>query len=356
VSDGDTPEATPPTESAAAGEPTVPAGAPVTVSVIVVNLRARDLLLDCLAHIEAAARSLHHELIVVENESDGETAALVRERHPEAIVIEERTNTGFAPAVAKAIAHSSGEWVALVNNDANLDPAALGALLAAGTQDPRIGSVAARILFSEQRDTVNSAGIVVDGLGVAFERLAGAPAATAVDASREVFGATGCVALYRRAMLDAVGGFDASFFAYLEDVDVAWRARAAGWRAVYEPAALAHHRGSASSKEGSAFKYRLVGRNRMRLLAKNATTAQLLRYGPLIVLFDLAYIAFAGLTGRTLAPLTGRLAGLREWRHYRAQGAPTRGVTPLAPVSAGWRGALAQYRGYRRGGAARASS
>jgi GT2 family glycosyltransferase len=289
---------------------------------------------------------------VVENASDGATAALVRERHPDATVIEEAENTGFAPAVARAIAASTGEWIALINNDANLDSGALAALVQAGEADPRIGAVAAQVRFTQRPEVVNSAGLVVDRLGVAYERLAGAPAAAAREAPGEVFGATACVALYRRAMLDAIGGFDASFFAYLEDVDVAWRARAAGWRAVYEPRALAHHRGSASAGEGSPFKYRLVGRNRMRLLAKNATTGQLVRYGALMALYDVAYVVFAALTDGTLAPLRGRAEGLREWRRYRAAGAATRGPAPLAPASAGWRGALAQWRGYRRGGAA----
>jgi GT2 family glycosyltransferase len=324
----------------------------VTVTIVVVDHRARELLLECLAHVEAARAGIESELIVVENASDGETAALVRERHPAATVIEERANTGFAPAVARAIAASSGEWIALVNNDANLDPGALRALLAAGEADPRIGSVAAQVRFVARPQVVNSAGLVVDRLGVAYERLAGAPIAAADDAPRDVFGATGCVALYRRAMLDAIGGFDASFFAYQEDVDVAWRARATGWRAAYEPRALAHHHGSASAREGSAFKYRLVGRNRMRLLAKNATRGQLVRYGALMALYDIAYVVFAGLTDRTLAPLTGRLEGLREWRRYRAMGEVTRGAAPLAPASAGWRGALGMWRGYRRGGAA----
>jgi GT2 family glycosyltransferase len=324
----------------------------VTASIVVVDHHARELLLECLAHVEAARAGVASELIVVLNASDGATAALVRERHPDATVIEESENTGFAPAVARAIAASTGEWIVLVNNDANLAPDALTALLAAGEADARIGAVAAQVRFSLRPDVVNSAGLVVDRLGVAYERLAGAPIAAAEAAPRDVFGATGCVALYRRAMLDAIGGFDASFFAYLEDVDVAWRARAAGWRAVYEPRSLAHHRGSATAGEGSAFKYRLIGRNRMRLLAKNATTAQLVRYGPLMALYDLAYVVFAGVTDRTLAPLLGRFEGLREWRRYRAAGAATRGPAPLAPASAGWRGALGQWRGYRRGGAA----
>ena len=151
-------------------------------------------------------------------------------------------------------------------------------------------------------------------------------------------------------MLTAIGGFDPAFFAYLEDVDVAWRARAAGWRAVYEPAAVAHHRGSATSREGSAFKYRLVGRNRMRLLAKNATGEQLLRYGVAMVAFDLAYVVFAGVTDRTVAPLMGRMQGLRGWRAARALGAATRGPARARPARSGWLGALGQWRGYRRGG------
>ena len=322
------------------------------ISVIVVNHRATPLLERCLDHLAVALSELDGELLVIDNAATGEAAAAVAARHPGVRVLEEPANTGFAPAVARGLRETSAPWVALVNNDADVEPGCLRALLAAGESDPLIGSVAAQVRFTERPGVLNSAGLELDRLGVSWERLAGAPAALGDGAARDVFGATGCVALYRRAMLDAIGGFDPAFFAYLEDVDVAWRARAAGWRCVYEPAALAHHRGSATSREGSAFKYRLVGRNRMRLLAKNATRAQLLRYGVLMAAFDLAYVVFAGVTDRTLAPLQGRFAGLREWRAARAAGAPTRGPAPLAAPSAGWRGALGQWKGYRRGGAA----
>jgi GT2 family glycosyltransferase len=167
-----------------------------------------------------------------------------------------------------------------------------------------------------------------------------------VAAPADVFGATACVALYRRAMLDAIGGFDASFFAYQEDADVAWRARMAGWRCVYEPRALAWHVGSASAGEASAFKYRLVGRNRVRMLAKNATRRQLLRHGAGMLAYDLAYVAFVAATDRTLAPLYGRLRGLREWRRYRDAGAATRARVTLP--RGGWRAALRQRAAYRR--------
>ena len=199
--------------------------------------------------------------------------------------------------------------------------------------------------FHARRDTINTAGLVVDRLGVAFDRLAGAPA---VDGGpvEEVFGASACVALYRRAMLDAIGGFDASFFAFGEDADVAWRARTAGWACVYVPASVAYHHGSATAGEASALKYFLVGRNRMRLLAKNATGGQLARWGWAMALYDLAYVAFVAATDRTLAPLRGRLAGLREWRAYRRAGAATRGPAPLAAPT-GPLGAWRQRKAYR---------
>ena len=132
----------------------------------------------------------------------------------------------------------------------------------------------------------------------------------------EVFGASAGAALYRRAMLEQVGGFDASFFMYLEDVDLAWRARAHGWRCLHVPDAVVLHEHSRSSGHRSDFKYYLVGRNRVRLLA-DATTGRLLRYAPLMLLYDLAYVAYALAVDRSTAPLRGRVGGLREWRRYR---------------------------------------
>jgi GT2 family glycosyltransferase len=328
-------------------------GRSVRVSAIVVNLGANDLLLECLRHLERALATVEGgtELLVIDNASSGDVPRLVHEHHPTATVIAEAETTGFAPAVARGVEMTHGQWIAVVNNDANVEPDALQALLSAGERDARIGSVAANVRFVARPDIVNSTGIEVDQLGVAWERLAGAPAPLGDSASRDVFGATACAALYRRAMLDDIGGFDPAFFAYLEDVDVAWRARCSGWRCVYEASAVAHHRGSATSREGSGFKYRLVGRNRVRLLAKNATTRQLLRFGVLMLAYDVAYVAFVALTDRTLAPLHGRIEGLRAWRGARAGGRPTRKPAPLAAAKEGWRGALDQRRGYRRGDA-----
>jgi GT2 family glycosyltransferase len=314
------------------------------VSAIVVSQNGGPLLDACLSALRAALAPLgpDAELIVVDNGSAGIDASGAR-------VLRQERNLGFAGGVVRGLEAAVGEWVLLVNDDAELDPGAVEPLLAAGRAEPRAGSLTGQVRFHARRDVINTAGLVVDRLGVAYDRLAGRPAHDGGPVE-EVFGASACVALSRRAMLDAIGGFDASFFAFGEDADVAWRARMAGWSCLYVPASVAYHHGSATAGEASPAKYFLVGRNRMRLLAKNATTGQLALWGWAIALYDVAYVAFAGATDRTLAPLRGRVAGLREWGRYREAGAPARRPVALAAPT-GPLGAWRQRAAYRKGGA-----
>jgi GT2 family glycosyltransferase len=316
----------------------------VRLSALVVAFRKEELLQACLASVDDALARVdgETELVVVLN--DG--SAATRARLATTVTVEGDPGLGFAGAVASGLAAARGEWIALVNDDCSLHPDALAELLDAGSRDPGVGSVAAQVLFAARRETINSAGIEVDDLGVARERRLGEPADAADPDVVEVFGASAACCLYRRAMLDDVGGLDTSFFAYLEDADLAWRARMAGWRCVLAPRALAFHEHSATLGHGSRQKYRLVGRNRVRMLAKNAATRQLRRRLIRIVAYDLLYVAYAGMRGRTLAPLAGRLEGLRDWSEYREAGRPSRRETPLRP-SPGVLHALGRSRVYR---------
>src|SRR4029077_744727 len=119
----------------------------------------------------------------------------------------------------------------------------------------------------------------------------------------EVFGASATLALYRRAMLDAVGGLDVSFFAYLEDADLAWRARMAGWTCLLAPRAVGLHRHSVTLGHGSKAQHVCVWRDRVRVRATNAARRQLRRKLPAIVGYDLLYVTHAAVADRTLAPL-----------------------------------------------------
>jgi GT2 family glycosyltransferase/glycosyltransferase involved in cell wall biosynthesis len=320
----------------------------VAVSTVIVNHERRDLLRMCL---ESAGRALGNvdegtELIVVDNGSKDGSSELVRRRFPEVKVIQLERNEGFAGGVARGIAEARGEWIAVFNNDTTVEPDAIAIMLEAGRSHPRVGSVAAQMRFADQREVLNSAGLELDRIGVAADRLVG----THVSELRrhepyEVFGATGGAALLRRKMLDEVGGFDESFFAFFEDADLAWRAQAHQWRALYAPGAVVYHHHSATAQHGSPAKLYLVGRNRIRTLAKNATTGMLLANGLWILAYDAAYVAYASASGRTLAPLRGRLRGISEWRVYRRSGQAHRRPLPLRrPL--GFRRALQRHRRY----------
>ena len=146
----------------------------------------------------------------------------------------------------------------------------------------------------------------------------------------------------RRAALASIGGFDGSLFVYPEDADLAWRARMRGWRSLYAPAAVVYHHHSATAVHASPFKYSWVGRNRVRLLARNAD-ARMLAATPAMVAYDLAYVAYAAGRDRTLAPSARAPAHRREWRSARRSGAAGRRRVELKPPR-GLAAALARRR------------
>jgi GT2 family glycosyltransferase len=177
--------------------------------------------------------------------------------------------------------------------------------------------VAGKMLYTDSPTTINSTGISLDRAGIAWDR-AGGQDDVDLDDVEEVFGPCAGAALYRRELFDDVGVFDDDFFAYLEDVDLAWRARLAGWRCGYAPRARVLHDHSATAKDDSAFKRYHLGRNKVWLIAKNYPTPYLWLYLPLIILYDLAAVATvtAGIGpgpssfSARLARLAGRTAGL----------------------------------------------
>jgi GT2 family glycosyltransferase len=171
--------------------------------------------------------------------------------------------------------------VVLVNNDVELDPGFLGALVAAADAHPGAASVASRMVVFGRRDVVDGAGDELYWHGMAYPRGRGEPVGDWAEPG-EVFSASGGAALYRRAALDAIGLFDEDFFAYQEDVDWGFRARLAGWTCRYEPRAVAYHVGGGTTDSLAAahpLVYRLNRRNGVALVLKNYPAASLARHG-----------------------------------------------------------------------------
>jgi GT2 family glycosyltransferase len=310
-------------------------------TIIVPNWNGRQLLDACLAALGAQTWR-DFKIVIVDNGSTDGTVTWVQERYPDVQVIANGRNLGFATAVNQGIRDSGTRYVATLNNDTKPDVGWLAALVAAAERDPRVGMCASKMVFADQPGVINSTGICLDRTGIAWDRHGGEPDARSESEPVEVFGPCAGAALYRRAMLDEVGLFDDDFFAYLEDVDLAWRARQAGWRCLYVPAARVLHRHSATGVEGSPFKSYLLGRNKVWLIVKNYPFAPLWPYVPLLFLYDLAAVLYALVSRRDVTALRGRLAGLigarRMWRQRRhADPALRSDLDCLNPLEPPWR-------------------
>lgn len=309
------------------------------VAVIIPSWNGRTLLAACL---EALDRQSAQDfiVIVVDNGSTDGTKEWLHDRYPSVQLISNVSNTGFARAVNQGIRANDAPYIAVLNNDTEPGTEWLAELLSAAETDPRIGMVASKMLFADRPHIVNSAGICVDLAGIAWDRLGGAADDPEEVERTGIFGPCGGAALYRRKMLEEIGLFDESFFAYLEDVDLAWRGQAAGWRCLYAPTARVLHRHSATAIEGSPFKRYQLGRNKIWLLAKNYPFRALWWSGPIVILYDVAAVLYALIARRDLHALRGRIAGLLTAAPYlgqrpRYESRPD--VAFMSPLAPPWR-------------------
>lgn len=280
------------------------------VQVVIPNWNGHHLLPHCLEAIYKQTFS-DFAVTVVDNGSTDGSVTWLQEHFPFVNVIANSENRGFAAAVNQGLRAVESKYVATLNNDAKPDPGWLEALVSAAESDPRIGMCASKMLFADQPHLINSAGICLDWAGIAWDCRGGEPDQPE-ERPTEIFGPCAGAALYRRKMLDEVGLFDEDFFAYLEDVDLAWRARLAGWIALYVPGARVYHAHSATLGEGAPFKSFLLGRNKVWLIVKNYPMPWLALYFPLILFYDWTSVLYAAVVRGDFHALRGRWAGFRK--------------------------------------------
>src|SRR5207244_318452 len=220
--------------------------------------------------------------------------------YPEVRIVALAENQGFAAAVNRGIEAARGRYVALLNNDTEVDPDWLGELVRVLDTDPSAASAASKILEHEasRRDRLYSIGDALTPDGCPRRIGAGEVDRGQWEGVREVFGACAGAALYRRSVLDESGLLDEAFFAYLEDGDWALRARLAGYRCLAVSSAVVYHIGSATTGVGSPLLFRLGTRNRVRLVLKNYPLSWLFRYAPAIVAAHARLIGRSALIGR----------------------------------------------------------
>jgi GT2 family glycosyltransferase len=241
--------------------------APPLISSIVVNWNRKDLLRACLASLEVQHYP-NAEVILVDNGSTDGSVEMTEREFPGVLIIRNTKNRGFCGANNQGFVAARGEFVALLNNDAEADPRFLESLVRVFDQRPDIGMAAAKIVVWEDPGLIDKAGHLIYPDGQNRGRGTGERDRGQYDRVEEVLWPDGCGAMYRKSMLDQIGGFDEDFFAYADDAELGLRARIAGWGCIYTPLAVVrHHRGSTLGV-GSVARLKLIERNRVLLAFK----------------------------------------------------------------------------------------
>lgn len=246
------------------------------VSVIVINWNGKHLLGECLNSIKNQDYD-NFNIIFVDNGSKDGSNVFVRENFPDVEMVELSENTGFARAnnvgMHKAFKDEDVKYVAILNNDAMVEKEWLSEMVNIIEKEDRIGSIAPKIRKYYKRDVIDSIGnaIHMDGGGVSNH--INETDSGQYDAIEDVFGPSGCAALYRKEMLRDIemSGefFDNDFFAYFEDIDMNWRARLRGWKCGFAPKALVFHKHSETTGLYSPFKAFYTHRNRYFVVIKD---------------------------------------------------------------------------------------
>ena len=248
----------------------------LVATVVVPTLAADRRLLECLESLGRQTRR-DFEVIVVDNSGRGLVQAQDlpfgratpqgQRALPAIRVIESSRNEGYGKAINLALRTSTAAYLATLNDDAVAHPDWLDAMVGALERRPDAGMCASQVrLYGEQR--LDSAGMLLARDGSSKQRGQGRPPGD-FPVEEEVLLPSGSAALYRRAMLEEMGGFDDHFFLYCEDTDLGLRARWLGWKCLYSPSAVVEHHYSHSAGGASPLKAYLVERNRLFVLAKN---------------------------------------------------------------------------------------
>lgn len=240
-------------------------------SVVIVNWNGLAFLDTCLDAVLSQELDRAFEIIVVDNGSHDGSVQHVRRKYPQVRNIPVARNLGFSAGCNLGLRAAQGTFVITLDNDTCVRPGWLRALVGAIESEPGIGAVDSKVLFRDKPAVVNSAGlsILTDGrvVGRGFRQLDGAQYGTRT----EVFGAASTAAIFSRAMLAEIGLLDETYIAYLDDADLAWRMRLAGWKALCEPDAVVLHAHNGTGGRNLERLLFLVNRNRLFTVVKNAS-------------------------------------------------------------------------------------
>ncbi len=261
-------------------------------TVIIPNYNGKEYLRQCLQSLSMCRPADFHILVVDNGSTDG-SVELLKEEFPQVEAVFLAENTGFAPAVNRGLERTKTLYGLLLNNDTTVEPDFVQKMEEAMETHKDAFSVSAKMLMMQDKGLLDGAGDLYCALGWAFALGKGKKADEHYTKPARIFSSCGGAVIYRMEMFEEVGLFDENHFAYLEDVDVGYRARIAGYSNWYEPLAVVYHAGSGfSGSRYNEFKVNLSSRNSIYLVLKNMPLLQIIVNLPFLLLGFLTKTVF----------------------------------------------------------------
>ena len=237
------------------------------VTIVIPNYNNKELLNELLISISNSI-SLSN-VVIVDNASKDDSVNLIKEKYPDVVLIENKTNMGFAFAVNQGIKLVKTEYVFLLNNDTVIEEDTISNLIKTINISPNIFSVSSKMIQYHNKHLIDDAG---DGYTIMgwSKRRGYNKNIEEYSKDEEVFSACAGAALYRTKIFEEIGLFDENFESYVEDMDLSFRARLHGYKSYYSSNALVYHHGSATTgSRYNSFKVRISARNNIYLIYKN---------------------------------------------------------------------------------------
>jgi len=286
----------------------------VTASIVIPNWNGHKLLKICLPSLTAQT-FLDFEIIVVDNGSTDESIQYIEENFPQVNLIKLPLNIGFSPAANKGILVSKGTYIILINNDTKVDKDCIRNLVSAANLHPEVGMVAAKMLQFFNPELIDSAGDYIDMVGHADNIGFGEPSEK-FKTSNFVFLVTGGGGLFKREMLEKIGLFDETFFAYYEDVDLCLRAQMAGFKGWFESTAKIWHIHKATSRKNLKLTEYLQFRNMTQTIITDFPAKLFKNPYHLLMLFlvNLNTVRFLGTHGYFKEAISSEWYILKNWQ------------------------------------------
>jgi hypothetical protein len=279
-------------------------------SVIIPTYNGIKHIPPCLDSLRNQSKRADEILVVDDGSSDG-TASLIANSYPDVRLVRLEKNRGFAAAVNEGISHSSGDYIALLNNDTQVHPEWLAELAKVIDEQSGISFCSSKMLFAEKPDVINSIGIGFTRSGIAMDVGYRQKDAPRFNQPRPILGACAGAAIYRRSLFEQIGLFDEDLFMWYEDVDLSLRAQLTGHKCLYVPTAIVYHKGggTVSSKEGKHIFY--CSRNQILILIKNLPRPLLTKYMLRLSVVCAKHSIKSILEGNA-SPIAGYYAALRS--------------------------------------------